>query len=88
MKIHIDGAIITDKKVLFQQLKSQIDSDIFYGNNLDALWDTLSYANQDVTVTIVNHKELVSHLGDYAESLLTLFQEIKKLNSNSKIEFK
>ena len=80
MEILLDGNLILNKESLFKTLKEQINSDEFYGNSLDALWDVLSYGIDSLVVTIKNRKELEINLGDYFNKLIDLFEELNNKN--------
>ncbi len=82
MEILLDGNTIANKEILFITLKNQIKSDEFFGNNLDALWEVLSYGTENLLVTILNMKELETNLGDYLNKLLNLFKELNDTNIN------
>lgn len=89
MDIILDGLLINNKKELFVSLKKQINSDEFYGDNLDALWDVLTYLNEPLKIKIVNFRALQNNLGDYADNLKKLFIDLvdyNKLNSLEIIE--
>jgi len=82
MEILLDGNIIKSKEELFITLKNQINSDIFYGNNLDSLWDVLSGNTKNVIITIKNKMELDNNLKEYSKKLLNLFDDLKVNNKN------
>jgi len=82
MEILLDGNIIKNKEELFITLKNQINSDIFYGNNLDSLWDVLSGNTKNVIITIKNKMELDNNLKEYSKKLLNLFDDLKVNNKN------
>ncbi|MCK9471372.1 MAG: barstar family protein [Bacilli bacterium] len=82
MEIIIDGNLITNKQELFSNLKLQINSDEFYGNNLDALWDVLSSINEELIVEIKNLITLKLNLGEYTDSLVQLFMDLKEEKSD------
>lgn len=82
MEIIIDGNLITNKQELFSNLKLQINSDEFYGNNLDALWDVLSSINEELIVEIKNLNTLKLNLGEYTDSLVQLFMDLKEEKSD------
>lgn len=81
MEIVLDGSIIENKEVLFETLKKQINSDEFYGNNLDSLWDVLSNYTDDLTITVMHSVELVENLENYAHMLMGLFDELNQIYS-------
>lgn len=80
MEILLDGNVILSKEILFKTLKDQINADDFHGNNLDALWEVLSYSINPLVVIIKNKKELENNLGDYLNKLLNLFEELNDTN--------
>lgn len=86
MELILDGHLIKDKKSLFQTLKSQINSEEFYGNNLDALWDILSSYQGEIRITVRNVDKLRNNLGEYADSLLELFKDLKEINCGIAIQ--
>lgn len=80
MDLLLDGKLITDKQKLFEILKQQINSTEFYGDNLDALWDVLSYMDKKINIEITNYENLEKNLKEYAVSLIELFKELKNTN--------
>lgn len=78
MEILLDGYLINNKEQLFIFLKEQIDSDEFYGNNLDALWDVLSYQKINLKVTINNLDKLKENLGNYVDKLIKVFTDLEE----------
>ena len=78
MNITIDGSKLTTKITLFEELRKQIQSNEFHGNNLDALYEVLSGINEDVYVLINNYEDLQSNLGSYSDSFLTLLQDLQQ----------
>ena len=87
MEILLDGEVIVNKEILFKTLKEQINNTDFQGNNLDALWDALTYGNDKFIVTIKNKEELEKNLGDYLHRLLELFNDLDKTSVDVKIMF-
>lgn len=88
MEIILNGKEILDRKTLFTQLKEQIKSEEFYGDNLDALWDVLSSTDEKIKIIIVNRECLNNHLGEYAELLIELFHDLKDVNDFVSIDVK
>lgn len=85
MDILLDGMKIKSKEELFSFLKKEINSHDFHGNNLDALWDVLSYPNLVVNIKIINFKSLEESLGSYAVKLKELLNDLKALNAENRI---
>ena len=83
MELILDGHLIKDKESLFKTLKSQINSEEFYGNNLDALWDVLSSYQGEIRITVRNVDKLRNNLGEYTDSLLQLFRDLKEINNKT-----
>lgn len=71
----IDGRSCRDKQALHQQLKDQLVFPDYYGKNLDALYDMLSTAQEEVEIRFLNRDELHGNLGSYADALLATLQE-------------
>lgn len=88
MEILLDGNVIVNKETLFTSLKNQINTDDLLGNNLDALWDVLSYGIDILEVTIKNKNALENNLGDYFDKLLNLFEELNQTTVNVIMNFK
>lgn len=86
MEIILDGKKIFDKKSLYNVFKNQFTD--LYGENLDALWDVLSYYTDKVKVVIINLNDLKYNLGNYIDQLMNLFNDLSKLNTNFSLEIK
>ena len=54
----IDGRSCRDKQTLHQQLKDQLVFPDYYGKNLDALYDMLSTAQEEIEIGFLNKDEL------------------------------
>lgn len=87
MEILLDGKQVINKQTLFLTLKEQINSDEFYGDNLDALWDVLSSTEEKIFVTILHQEDLKNNLGEYAELLIELFHDLKDVNDRVCLKF-
>lgn len=87
MEILLDGKQVINKQILFLTLKEQINSNEFYGDNLDALWDVLSSTEEEIFVTIIHQEDLNNNLGEYAELLIELFHDLKDVNDKVCLKF-
>lgn len=86
MELVLDGNLITNKEELYKTLKEQIKDVEFYGNNLDALWDVLSYGPETLNVIVLNNDDLLYNLGDYANQLMQLFADLSDVDVKVTIE--
>lgn len=87
MEILLDGKQVINKQILFLTLKEQINSNEFYGDNLDALWDVLSSTEEEIFVTIIHQEDLNNNLGEYAQLLIELFHDLKDVNDKVCLKF-
>ena len=76
----LDGSEMTSKETVHAYLASMISFPDYYGNNLDALWDVLTTISEPVDITLINKKELLDHLNEYANALLALMHEASCVN--------
>ena len=77
----IDGRSCRDKQTLHRQLKDQLAFPDYYGNNLDALYDILSTAQEPFEIELINREELIGNLGGYADALLATLQDAAANNA-------
>lgn len=87
MNIIIDGLAIKNKEILYIELNKQIKSDEFFGDNLDALYDYLSYVDKDVNIKVINKLELIDNLGNYSNGLLGVFEDLQSEKKSIKVEY-
>lgn len=86
MDIVLSGKLIKNRDMLFDSFRNQINNSIEFSNNLDALWDVLSYIDENISIKLLNFKELKDNLGDYALKFKSLLGDLKTLDSKNKIE--
>lgn len=79
-EIRLNGAKMLDKAATHAYLKRKLALPDYYGENLDALWDCLSTDVSPKKITLDKPALIIENLGDYGESLLTLFREIAAEN--------
>jgi ribonuclease inhibitor len=87
-KILVNGKKIQDKSELHDYLIKQFNLPIYYGRNLDALWDVLSTSKNLKKITVIHASHLDRILGDYSKSLLSLFKELSDINNIELLIFK
>ncbi len=86
MKITLNGKNMTSKQRAHGYIRWKLKSQEYHGDNLDALWDVLSSYDQEVEVSFVNTHKLIEALGEYGESMISVFQDASQ--ENKKITFK
>lgn len=88
MKIILDGKKLANKEKLHKTLKVNLQLSNFYGENLDALWDELSSRSDDIHITLTNSSDFKRCLGNYADLVINLFEELDMENENIKFLIK
>lgn len=66
----IDGERINDREMLHDILKASLKLPVWYGRNLDALYDCLTDIQEETQIRILHEELLKEHLGSYAVSLI------------------
>lgn len=82
----LNGKRMTSIKSAHSYISRKLDFPDYYGENLDALWDILSTISEPIHITLTNKEELYESLGEYSESLLSVFLDANKGNSNLHFE--
>ena len=80
--IIVDGQKMTSVNEAHKYLKNTLELTELYGENLDALWDELSAMTVMTEIIIVNEKKMRQKLGEYADRILDLFDEVTLYNKN------
>ena len=81
MEVILDGALITDRDALHDQLAEKFAFPAYYGRNLDALYDLLSVCPEQISVTVIHTDLLLEHLGRYGKSVIRTLQDVSRDNS-------
>lgn len=81
-KVKLNGNKMKSKEEAHLYIKKKLKHPEYYGNNLDALWDTLSSINFPIKIKLKNKDKLIENLGKYGESLIQVFQDADKENNN------
>lgn len=83
--IILDGAKMTSRRALHDELAEKLSAPDFYGRNLDALYDLLTELG-GTEITLENSDAMLEYLGGYAEAALTVFREAAEYNKNLKFQ--
>lgn len=79
--IILNGQRMTSVGITHQYLKKKLNFPDYYGGNLDALWDMLTSLSEPVSIKLVEKEAMQNSLGEYAEAILTVFEEAMGENS-------
>lgn len=80
------GSKVKNREDLYVELKKELNNPEFYGSNLDALWDVLSYTYDEITLHIENGQDLQNSLGEYFELFIGLLEDLQQQNKNFKYQ--
>lgn len=86
MDLEIDGKKIISKNDLLDELKKQINSKEFYGDNFDALFDILLNYQGLVTIKVKNEELLIKNLKEYYVIFKKVISNLRK--EGNVIDFK
>lgn len=84
-KIILDGKKMLDREISHRYLKEAFNFPYYYGENLDALWDMLNSISSPMDIEFINKYDLVENLGTYANTMIKVFEDAEKENSNIKL---
>ncbi|MDO4794001.1 MAG: barstar family protein [Filifactor alocis] len=85
-EIHLDGKKMNTAENTHLYLRVKLDLPYYYGDNLDALWDCLSEISDISLITLENSTVLKKQLGNYADSLIRIFEDYKQENPDFNFE--
>ena len=72
----LNGEKFTSKEVMCDYLNDIFDLPDHFGNNLDALWDSLSSSSKETVIELIYKDAIVEHLGKYGESFLSILDRL------------
>ena len=85
-KVILDGKYMKNKKLVHLYIRFQLESNQYFGSNLDALWDVLSTYSEPIKIGLINKDKLIENMGDYGESIIKVFQDAEEENRNIQFE--
>lgn len=77
MKITIDGAVLTSGEMVHQWLAARLNLPIWYGRNMDALYDMLVGQKAPLTIELINWERL----GLWGQAFLKTVKDATAVNS-------
>jgi len=84
--VTLDGKNMLRKEDVHPYLKSKLNLNGYYGNNLDALWDALCSHNEPLQINLVHHEQILEHLKNYGISLIKVFEDAVRENCHIRFE--
>jgi len=85
MKVLLDGRKMESRELTHEYLRKKMSFPIYYGGNLDALYDLLAGDDRLLNIVFVNIGSLDNNLGDYGRELLCTFLQAMQANGNIRI---
>lgn len=82
MTIMLDGTAMTDRVTAHSHLAERMELPVYYGRNLDALYDVLMEFGAGTQIILAEPAAVVNNLGKYGEALLATMQEAAEENPN------
>lgn len=88
MELRLDSRMLDDKEALHKEIFRQMQLPLYYGENLDALWDILTAWGNPLQIIIENCGESLAQVGSYGEMVMQLFQEAEEENNMISVDFR
>lgn len=80
-KYKLDGKNFKSRKGIYDYMEGVFEFPEYFGKNLDALWDLLSF-EKDLRIEIENAREIPRNLGDYGLNILDVFGDLDDIEGN------
>ena len=82
-KITLDFSDCKYISEIYKEIKNKFDFPSYYGENLDALWDSLDgYCKNDIEISINGYDKLSDDLKEYMDKMFAIFERVTKYNPN------
>jgi ribonuclease inhibitor len=88
MRVELDCRKMTDRKAAHAYLKQALALPVYYGNNLDALYDLMTDREEETVLVLGYWRQLGALLGDYGISLLETLREASEAHPKVEIILK
>lgn len=80
MAVILEGRAMTDRVSAHTHLAERLELPIYYGRNLDALYDVLTEIGEETEIILNDPAAVVELLGKYGEAMLATMQEAAEEN--------
>lgn len=80
MTILLDGKAMIDRVCAHDHLAERLALPVYYGRNLDALYDVLTEICEDTQIILRDPAAVAEQMGKYGEALLATLQEAAEEN--------
>ena len=83
----VDGCKIASYEELHKYLAWHLRFPLWYGNNLDALYDCLTDIQEPTAIQVINTNKLWENLGPASHGFFRVLQDAAKENPNLYVEY-
>ena len=83
--MQLDGKLINEKG--HDYLIEVLDLPVYYGENLDALWDCLCIDSDVQFLTVVGIENISKNLKSTVDAIINIFEKVKQETQNSNLPF-
>lgn len=83
--VYLDGAVITEMADVHRAFAAALDLPVWYGANLDALYDMLTSCMEETVVLIANRPQLIETLGGKSFALLHMLRDAMEENPRLRV---
>lgn len=87
MNVTINGGALDSMDDFHAIIARELHFPVWYGMNLDALYDCLTDICEDTTVTLNNALAWFSHFGKDAVTAVRVMQDVSQMNPHFKFYF-
>lgn len=77
-RFELNGLKFTSREEAYRYMREVFEFPEYFGNNLDALWDELSFS-KDMFIEIRNARAIAKQLGEYGLKILDIFGDLDEI---------
>jgi RNAse (barnase) inhibitor barstar len=84
----LDYKKFDDKKTFHPYMKKKLRIEGYFGDNLDAMWDAMSYLKEDLRLCVFDWEEYEETDSEtYSKAVIETLRELSKFNNHISLEF-